>query len=181
MQASDKTLHEYLDSGALVIDPFFDSIQPASIDLHLDNRFLSFDTNETTHIDPYRQQDHLTKSHQAEEFILHPGQFILASTLERVALSSKLVARIEGKSSLGRLGLLVHATAGFVDPGWDGWLTLELSNVANLPIILRSGMLIAQLAVSELSTEAEMSYGGKYQYASPGPTASRYYLNYQKD
>ena len=118
-----------------------------------------------------------------EPFILHPGEFVLGSTLERVALPDDLVARLEGKSSLGRLGLLIHSTAGYVDPGWDGYLTLELSNVANLPITIYPGMKIGQISFFQMTTAAEHPYGSeakgsKYQ-GQRGPTPSRYYLNFR--
>lgn len=186
MVLSDRTIRERIASGALVIDPFDDGlVQPSSVDLRVDGRFRVFHNNRRPLIDVREPTEDLTELVEVEaggRFILHPGEFVLASTYERVELADDLVGRIEGKSSLGRLGLLTHATAGFVDPGWQGWLTLELSNVANLPIAIYPGMKIGQMAFFRLSSAAEVPYGAgelrsKYK-GQRGPTASRYYENF---
>jgi len=186
---SDRSIREALASGRIEIDPLDpDAVQPASVDVRLDDGFRVFANHRHPVIDvrqPMPDLTDLVTATQAEPFVLHPGEFVLASTYERVRLPADLVARIEGKSSLGRLGLLTHATAGFVDPGWDGWLTLELSNVATLPISLYPGMRIGQLAFFELTTAADQPYGSsglrsKYQ-GQRGPTASRYFQNYDAD
>jgi len=183
---SDVTIREELAAGRIVIEPLGpNSIQPSSVDLHVDRYFRVFRNDTTPFIDPKQRQEDLTELVEVKEegaFILHPGEFVLGSTLERVALPTDLVARLEGKSSLGRLGLLIHSTAGFVDAGWDGHLTLELSNVANLPIALYPGMKIGQISFLRMTTAAEVPYGGpttgsKYQ-GQRGPTPSRYYLNF---
>ncbi len=185
---SDVTLREAIASGRIVIDPLDEAcIQPSSIDLHVDNLFRVFRNDTTPFIDPKENQEDLTELVEIPEgraFILHPGEFVLGSTLERVAQANDLVARLEGKSSLGRLGLLIHSTAGFVDAGWDGHLTLELSNVANLPIAIYPGMKIGQISFLQMTTEASSPYGSKsmgskYQ-GQRGPTPSRYYLNFEE-
>jgi dCTP deaminase len=185
---SDKSIRERLSNGGIVIDPLDEgSIQPSSVDLHVDRYFRVFRNDTTPYIDPKQPQEDLTElvevAHDGE-FILHPGEFVLGSTLERVGLGSDLVARLEGKSSLGRMGLLIHSTAGFVDAGWDGHLTLELSNVANLPIAIYPGMKIGQISFLRMTTSAETPYGSessesKYQ-GQRGPTPSRYYLNFRR-
>jgi dCTP deaminase len=184
---SDVTIREELAAGRIIIDPIGDdAIQPSSVDLHVDRFFRVFRNDTTPYIDPKQHQEDLTELVEVGEdgaFILHPGEFVLGSTLERVALPDDLVARLEGKSSLGRLGLLIHSTAGFVDAGWDGHLTLELSNVANLPIALYPGMKIGQISFLRMTSAAEHPYGSdttgsKYQ-GQRGPTPSRYYLNFR--
>jgi len=184
---SDVTIREELAAGRIVIEPLgVDSVQPSSVDLHVDRYFRVFRNDTTPYIDPKQHQEDLTELVEVGDggaFILHPGEFVLGSTLERVALPDDLVARLEGKSSLGRLGLLIHSTAGFVDAGWDGHLTLELSNVANLPIALYPGMKIGQISFLRMTTAAEHPYGSdatgsKYQ-GQRGPTPSRYYLNFR--
>jgi dCTP deaminase len=184
---SDVTIREELAAGRIIIDPLGDdAIQPSSVDLHVDRYFRVFRNDTTPYIDPKQHQEDLTELVEVGEdgaFILHPGEFVLGSTLERVALPDDLVARLEGKSSLGRLGLLIHSTAGFVDAGWDGHLTLELSNVANLPIALYPGMKIGQISFLRMTSAAEHPYGSdttgsKYQ-GQRGPTPSRYYLNFR--
>ena len=186
MILSDVTIREELAAGRIVIEPLAEgSVQPSSVDLHCDRLFRVFRNDTTPFIDPKQRQEDLTELVEVKEagaFILHPGEFVLGSTLERVALPTDLVARLEGKSSLGRLGLLIHSTAGFVDAGWDGHLTLELSNVANLPIALYPGMRIGQISFLRMTTPADVPYGGpttgsKYQ-GQRGPTPSRYYLNF---
>jgi dCTP deaminase len=187
MILSDVTIREELAAGRIIIDPLGEgALQPSSVDLHVDRYFRVFRNHTTPYIDPKQRQEDLTELvevREGESFILHPGEFVLGSTLERVALPEDLVARLEGKSSLGRLGLLIHSTAGFVDAGWDGHLTLELSNVATLPIALYPGMKIGQISFLRMTTRAEHPYGSsatgsKYQ-GQRGPTPSRYYLNFE--
>jgi dCTP deaminase len=184
---SDKSIREELEGGGIVIEPLGDgALQPSSVDLRVDRFFRVFRNDTTPYIDPKQPQEDLTELVEVDDdgsFILHPGEFVLGSTLERVALGPSLVARLEGKSSLGRLGLLIHSTAGFVDAGWDGHLTLELSNVANLPIAIYPGMKIGQISFLRMSSAAEHAYGSegkrsKYQ-GQKGPTPSRYYLNFR--
>jgi dCTP deaminase len=183
---SDRTIRQELATGRIEIDPLDEgSIQPSSVDLHVDRYFRVFRNHSMRVIDVKENQEDLTELVQIgeeEAFILHPGEFVLGSTAERVRLPDDLVARLEGKSSLGRLGLLIHSTAGFVDAGWDGHLTLELSNVANLPITLYPGMKIGQISFLRMTTAADRSYGSaavgsKYQ-GQRGPTPSRYYENF---
>ncbi len=187
MLLSDRDLRTELDSGRVVLDPYDPGlIQPSSIDVRLDSLFRVFENHRYAHIDPAQEQPDLTREVAApdgEAFILHPGEFVLGATLERVTLPDDLAARLEGKSSLGRLGLLTHSTAGFIDPGFDGHVTLELSNVATLPIKLWPGMKVGQLCFFRLSSPAEKPYGhgasgSKYQ-GQRGPTPSRSYLNFQ--
>ena len=185
MILSDRTIREELAAGRVVIEPLDDtSIQPSSVDLHIDRHFRVFRNHTMGLIDVKQNLEELTElvSVTEEPFILHPGEFVLGSTLERVALPDDLVARLEGKSSLGRLGLLIHSTAGFVDAGWDGQLTLELSNVANLPITLYPGMKIGQISFIRMTTAADRPYGSgglgsKYQ-GQKGPRPSRYWENF---
>lgn len=188
MVLSDRSIREALTSGRLAIEPLAeDALQPASVDIRLDRQFRVFRNHRDSYIDVREPVEGLTEVETVEDdepFVLHPGEFVLGSTLERVTLGADLVARVEGKSSLGRLGLLVHATAGYVDPGWDGHLTMELSNVANLPIRLYYGMKIGQLSFLELTTPSERPYGSpqlrsKYQ-GQTGPTASRGHTDYQR-
>lgn len=187
MILSDRSLREELKAGRIVIDPFDDrAVQPSSVDVHVDGFFRVFRNDTTPFIDPKESQEDLTELVEVPDgraFILHPGEFVLGSTFERVKLPDDLVARLEGKSSLGRLGLLIHSTAGFVDAGWDGHLTLELSNVANLPIAIYPGMKIGQISFLRMTTPADEPYGSgtkgsKYQ-GQKGPTPSRYYLNFR--
>jgi dCTP deaminase len=183
---SDRTIREELAAGRVVIDPLDEAdIQPSSVDLRIDRYFRVFRNHTMRVIDVKEDQEELTELvevPQGDALILHPGEFVLGSTLERVTLPDDLVARLEGKSSLGRLGLLIHSTAGFVDAGWDGHLTLELSNVANLPITLYPGMKIGQISFLRMTTPAEVPYGSsrigsKYQ-GQRGPTPSRYFENF---
>ena len=186
MVLSDRTIRQQLDEGRIVIDPLGeDCVQPASVDLHLDRHILVFRNNQVPYVDirsdPERLTDMVTMADDAP-FILHPGEFVLGSTLEHVEVPDDLVARLEGKSSLGRVGLLIHSTAGYVDPGWRGNLTLELSNVSNLPITLYHRMKIGQISFLQLTTPADNTYGAKalgskYQGQSL-PTASRVYEEY---
>ena len=186
MVLSDRTIKEELAKGRIVVEPLGEGcIQPASVDVHLDRRILVFRNSRRPYIDVRKDMTDLTDLVEIEgdqAFILHPGEFVLASTLEYIELPEDLVARLEGKSSLGRIGLLIHSTAGYVDPGWKGHLTLELSNVANLPVTLYYGMKIGQLSYSRLSTSADNLYGSpglgsKYQ-GQTQPTASRIYQDF---
>jgi dCTP deaminase len=188
MILSDVTIREQLEAGRIIIDPLGeDCIQPSSVDLHVDRYFRLFRNHSQRVIDVKEDQSELTELVEISDedaLILHPGEFVLGSTRERVALPDDLVARLEGKSSLGRLGLLIHSTAGFVDAGFDGHLTLELSNVANLPITLYPGMRIGQISFLEMTTPAAHPYGSsglgsKYQHQR-GPTASRYFENFRR-
>jgi dCTP deaminase len=184
---SDRTIRAELESGRIVIDPLGEGcIQPSSVDLHVDRFFRVFRNHTMGHIDVKEHLEELTELVEIGEddpFILHPGEFVLGSTLERVALPDDLVARLEGKSSLGRLGLLIHSTAGFVDAGWDGHLTLELSNVANLPITIYAGMKIGQISFLQMTTPADQPYGtgalGSKYRGQRGPTPSRYHENFR--
>jgi dCTP deaminase len=183
----DHELAAAIKDGVLGVNPFEpELIQPSSIDVRLDRRFRVFNNQKYTHIDPSKQQDDLTSAVEVaddESFVLHPGEFVLASTLEVITLPADLAARLEGKSSLGRLGLLTHSTAGFIDPGFSGHVTLELSNVANLPITLWPGMKIGQLCVFRLSSPAERPYGagasGSRYQGQRGPTPSRSWQNWR--
>ncbi len=188
MLLSDQDLRKEVESGRLLLEPFdVEMVQPSSIDVRLDRFFRVFNNTRYTHIDPSLQQDELTslvEAQDGEPFVLHPGEFVLGSTYEMVTLPDDLAGRLEGKSSLGRLGLLTHSTAGFIDPGFSGHITLELSNVANLPITLHPGMKIGQLCLFKLSSPAEHPYGSKqagsrYQ-GQRGPTPSRAYLNFHR-
>ena len=187
MILSDVSIRKALAEGRIIIEPLMEGgVQPSSVDLRVDRYFRVFRNDTTPFIDPKLAQEDLTELVEVADgnaFILHPGEFVLGSTLERVALPDDLVARLEGKSSLGRLGLLIHSTAGFVDAGWDGHLTPELSNVANLPIAIYPEMKIGQISFLQMSTAAENPYGSgaagsKYQ-GQRGPTPSRYYQNFR--
>ena len=184
MVLSDRTMREQLLAGRIRLEPLdADDIQPSSVDLHLGARFQVFRSSRYPYIDPAMDQDGLMELVEAtaeEPFVLHSGEFVLGTTVERLALPDDIVARLEGKSSLGRLGLLIHSTAGYIDPGWDGTLTLELSNVANLPIVLTPGMPIGQVSFMFLTTPVDRPYGSpglrsRYQGQSE-PTASRAHL-----
>ncbi len=187
MLLSDRDLMAEVKAGSLHLDPFdMALVQPSSIDVRLDRLFRVFNNHLYTHIDPAERQDELTSEVEvpdAEAFVLHPGEFVLGSTLEVITLGDTLAGRLEGKSSLGRLGLLTHSTAGFIDPGFSGHVTLELSNVATLPIKLWPGMKIGQLCVFRLSSPAEHPYGsavaGSRYQGQRGPTPSRSYQNWQ--
>jgi dCTP deaminase len=185
---SDRDIRAEIEAGRIVIDPFTpEAMQPSSVDLHLDRRFRVFRNSRYPFIDVRADQPELTELVEIngdDPFILHPGEFVLGSTLERVELPNDLVARLEGKSSLGRLGLLIHSTAGYVDPGWEGNLTLELSNVANLPITLYDGMKIGQISFQRLSSPAEVGYGdariGSKYRGQRDPTASLYHRDFER-
>ncbi len=186
MLLSDRDIRAELDSGRVRLDPYDPQmVQPSSIDIRLDRYFRLFDNHKYPFIDPSAEQPDLTRMVEAdpdEPFVLHPGEFVLGSSYEMVGLPDDIAARVEGKSSLGRLGLLTHATAGFVDPGFAGHVTLELSNVATLPIKLWPGMKIGQLCFFRLSSPAEFPYGatqyGSHYQGQRGPTASRSHLRF---
>ncbi|HWC22081.1 MAG TPA: dCTP deaminase [Flexivirga sp.] len=188
MLLSDRDIRAQIDAGRVRLDPYDETmIQPSSIDIRMDRFFRLFDNHKYPFIDPAAEQDELTRLIETEEgepFVLHPGEFVLGSTYEQVTLPDDVAARVEGKSSLGRLGLLTHATAGFVDPGFSGHVTLELSNVATLPIKLWPGMKIGQLCFFQLSSPAENPYGsakyGSHYQGQRGPTASRSYANFHR-
>ena len=186
MVLSDRAIRRLIEAGRIGIDPYDPALmQPSSLDVRVDRLFRVFRNSRYPFIDVKTDQEDLTELVEvadAEPFILHPGEFVLGSTLERVTLPDDLVARLEGKSSLGRLGLLIHSTAGFIDPGFDGHVTLELSNVANLPITIYPAMKIGQLSFVQMSEPAETPYGSgalgsKYQ-GQRGPTPSRYWQNF---
>ena len=188
MVLSDRTIKEELEKGHIVISPLDpNDIQPASVDLHLDRNILVFANSRRPYIDVKEGLEDLTQMVEIQEdspFILHPGEFVLGNTLENIELPADLVARLEGKSSLGRIGLVIHSTAGFVDPGWKGHLTLELSNLARLPITLYRGMKIGQISYLRLTTPADRVYGSpslgsKYQ-GQTMPTASRFHQDFER-
>ena len=189
MVLSDNTIRAEIDAGRIVIDPYDASlVQPSSVDVRVDNRFRVFQNSRYPYIDVRQPMEDLTELVEVEgdePFILHPGEFVLGQTLERVTLPNDLVARLEGKSSLGRLGLLIHSTAGFVDSGFSGNLTLELSNVANLPITIYQGMPIGQMSFMRMDAPVDRPYGSeetgsKYQ-GQAEPTPSRFYLNFERE
>jgi dCTP deaminase len=185
---SDGDVRQELESGRVGLDPLdLSMVQPSSVDVRLDRFFRLFDNHKYQHIDPSLDQPDLTRLVEvdaSESFVLHPGEFVLGATFEVVTLPDDIAARLEGKSSLGRLGLLTHSTAGFIDPGFSGHVTLELSNVATLPITLWPGMKIGQLCFFRLSSPAEHpygseKYGSRYQ-GQRGPTASRSFQNFHR-
>jgi dCTP deaminase len=185
---SDRDLRAEIESGRVGVDPYDPAmIQPSSVDLRLDRYFRVFQNHRYGFIDPAQEQEDLTELIEPageEPFILHPGEFVLGSTYETVSLPDDLAGRLEGKSSLGRLGLLTHSTAGFIDPGFTGHVTLELSNVATLPIKLWPGMKIGQLCLLRMTSPAEHPYGsakaGSRYQGQRGPTPSRSYLNFSR-
>ena len=188
MLLSDRDILAEIDAGRITMEPFDAAmVQPASIDVRLDRYFRVFENHRYPHIDPAEAQNDLTREVQAEgeePFILHPGEFVLGSTYEVVSLPEDVAARVEGKSSLGRLGLLTHATAGFVDPGFSGHVTLELANVATLPIKLYPGMKIGQFCFFRMTSASDHpygseKYGSRYQ-GQRGPTPSRSYANFHR-
>lgn len=187
MVLSDRGIKTEIEEGRLVFDPYDEGlVQPSSVDVRVDRSFRVFNNTRYPYIDVRKPMEELTslvKIEDDEPFVLHPGEFVLGQTLERVSLPDDLVARLEGKSSLGRLGLVIHSTAGFVDPGFEGNLTLELSNLANLPITIYYGMPIGQISFMRLDGPVEHPYGdraagSKYQ-GQAEPTASRFYLNFE--
>ena len=185
---SDGDIRREIESGEIGLEPFnAEMIQPASVDVRIDRFFRLFDNHKYAHIDPAQDQSELTRLVEVdpeEPFILHPGEFVLGSTYEVVTLGNSIAARLEGKSSLGRLGLLTHSTAGFIDPGFSGHVTLELSNMATLPIKLWPGSKIGQLCFFKLTSETENPYGsgpyGNRYQGQRGPTASRSHLNFHR-
>jgi dCTP deaminase len=188
MVLSDRTIKEEIAAGRLVFDPYDESlVQPSSVDVRVDRSFRVFNNSRYPYIDVRQPMEDLTELVTVgddEPFVLHPGEFVLGQTLERVKLPDDLVARLEGKSSLGRLGLVIHSTAGFVDPGFEGNLTLELSNLATLPITIYQGMPIGQISFMRMDGPVERPYGArdtgsKYQ-GQAEPTASRFYLNFEQ-
>ncbi|WP_182378034.1 dCTP deaminase [Nocardioides sp. WS12] len=188
MLLSDRDISAELDAGRIALDPYDPSmLQPSSVDVRLDRFFRVFENHRYPHIDPAEDQSDLTREIEPigdEPFILHPGEFVLGSTYEVVTLPDDVAARLEGKSSLGRLGLLTHSTAGFIDPGFSGHVTLELANVANLPIKLWPGMKIGQVCFFRLSSAAEHpygseKYGSRYQ-GQRGPTPSRSFQSFHR-
>ena len=188
MILSDRDIRAEIAAGRVCIEPLDDTaVQPSSVDLRVGDTFRVFANHRRSFIDVRDPMGDLTEDVKAtsdEPFMLHPGEFVLGSTLEEISLPDNLVGRVEGKSSLGRLGLLIHSTAGFVDAGFRGHLTLELSNVANLPIAIYPGMRIGQLCFFRMTSPAERPYGSpelgsKYQGQS-GPTPSRYFENYER-
>jgi dCTP deaminase len=189
MLISDKDIQNFIETADIVIDPYQPRlIQASSIDVRLDRQFRIFENHKYSYIDPAQEQEGLTKLVTVEgddTFILHPGEFILGSTLEKVTLSSSVAARLEGKSSLGRLGIMTHSTAGFIDPGFSGNITLELSNVSRLPIKLYPGMRIGQLCFFLLSSPSNIPYGSaassSHYQGQTGPTVSTYFNTYQND
>ena len=188
MLLSDRDIRLEIDNGRVGLDPWDPAmVQPSSVDVRLDRYFRLFDNHKYPFIDPAEDQPdltHLIEVRPDEPFILHPGEFVLGSTFEQVTLPDDIAARLEGKSSLGRLGLLTHSTAGFIDPGFSGHVTLELSNVATLPIKLWPGMKIGQMCFFQLSSPAEHPYGsattGSHYQGQRGPTPSRSYVNFYK-
>jgi dCTP deaminase len=188
MLMSDRDIRASIEAGQIGLEPLDMSLlQPSSFDVRIDRFFRLFDNHKYAFIDPAEQQDELTRFVEVapdEPFILHPGEFVLGSTYEFVKLPDNIAARLEGKSSLGRLGLVTHSTAGFVDPGFNGHVTLELSNMATLPIKLWPGMKIGQLCFFQLSSPSETPYGSekylnRYQ-GQRGPTASRSFMNFYR-
>ncbi len=186
MILSDKSIKEEIAKGTIVIEPYHpECVQPSSIDVHLSNKFLVFNRVQHAVINVREKQTGLMREVEVTEqepFILHPGEFVLGSTVERVKMPRHIAGRIEGKSSLGRLGLLIHSTAGYIDPGWDGKLTLELSNVSPLPITLFPSMKIGQISFMQMTTEVENPYGSeklksKYQ-GQDKPEESKFYENF---
>jgi dCTP deaminase len=185
---SDRDIKAEVEAKRLGIDPYDESlVQPSSVDVRLDRMFRVFENHRYPHIDPAEEQEDLTRlveTKDEEAFILHPGEFVLGSTYEVISLADDLAARLEGKSSLGRLGLLTHSTAGFIDPGFSGHVTLELSNVATLPIKLWPGMKIGQVCVFRLTSPAEHPYGssvyGSRYQGQRGPTPSRSAINFRR-
>lgn len=188
MLLSDRDIRAEVQSGRVRVEPYEEAmVQPSSIDVRLDRFFRVFENHKYSVIDPSVEQSELTRGVEVgpkEFFILHPGEFVLASTYEVISLPDDLAGRLEGKSSLGRLGLLTHSTAGFIDPGFSGHITLELSNVANLPVKLFPGMKIGQLCLIKLSSPAEHPYGsalyGSRYQGQRGPTASRSWMNFHQ-
>ena len=188
MLLSDRDIRKEIEAKRVMVEPFDEGmIQPSSVDVRLDRYFRVFENHKYSVIDPSVEQGELTREVEVgpkDYFILHPGEFVLASTYEVITLPDDIAGRLEGKSSLGRLGLLTHSTAGFIDPGFSGHITLELSNVANLPVKLFPGMKIGQLCLIKLSSPAEHPYGsalyGSRYQGQRGPTPSRSWMNFHQ-
>lgn len=186
MVLSDRSIRAAISEGRIAITPFDDAqVQPSSIDVRAGRWFRVFRNNRRPYIDVREPAEGLTELMEADEndpFILHPGEFVLGATAEQVRIGDDLVGRLEGKSSLGRLGLLIHSTAGFIDPGFEGTITLELSNVANLPITIYPGMKIGQISFLQMTTAADNPYGsgalGSKYKGQVEPTESKYHLNF---
>jgi dCTP deaminase len=186
---SDRTLREQIAAGRIVIEPLDEScVQPSSIDVKVSNLFRVFRNHTAKVIDVKEDMSELTELVEIKDdgvFMLHPGEFVLGSTVERVVVPDDMVARIDGKSSLGRLGLIIHSTAGFIDPGFDGHITLELTNIATLPITLYPSMKVGQVSFMMMTSAADRPYGkgasgSKYQ-GQRGPTPSRYFENFRRE
>jgi dCTP deaminase len=184
---SDASIKAQITSGRLIIDPFdLKLVQPSSVDLRLDRRFLVFRNTRRAYLDVKERADDLMESitpDEGEPIVLHPTEFILGSTVETVTIPDDLVGRLEGRSSVGRLGIVIHSTAGYIDPGFSGQITLEIANLANIPVRLYPGMRIAQISFSQMTSPAETPYGqrglgSKYQ-GQASPTPSRLYLDFQ--
>lgn len=188
MLLSDRDIHAYVERGKITLDPWDPKmVQPSSIDIHLDRFFRLFDNHKYPMVDPSQPQPEITRLVEVPadgHLVLHPGEFVLGSTYEQVTLGDDVAARLEGKSSLGRLGLLTHSTAGFIDPGFSGHVTLELSNTATMPIMLMPGMKVGQFCFFQLSSPADNPYGqgahGSRYQGQRGPTASRSDLNFHR-
>ncbi|MFW0110742.1 dCTP deaminase [Rothia sp. P5766] len=188
MLFSDQDIRKEIQAGRIALEPYDESmIQPASVDVRIDRFFRLFDNHKYPYIDPSQAQEDLTRLVEVapdEPFVLHPGEFVLGATYEKVTLPDDVAARLEGKSSLGRLGLLTHSTAGFIDPGFSGHVTLELSNMATLPIMLWPGSKVGQLCFFKLTSPTEHAYGsgayGNRYQGQRGPTASRSYMNFHR-
>jgi dCTP deaminase len=184
---SDRSIRSEIEAGRIVFDPYDESlVQPSSVDVRVDRKFRVFHNARYPYIDVRKPMDDLTELIEIDDeepFVLHPGEFVLGQTLETITLPNDIVARLEGKSSLGRLGLLIHSTAGFVDPSWAGNLTLELSNVANLPITIYHGMPIGQISFMRMDAPVEHPYGssevGSKYHGQAEPTPSRFYRNFE--
>ena len=187
MILSDRSIRDQIAAGRLVIDPFDpERVQPSSVDLRLDRAFLVFRNTRQAYLDVREPVDHLMERIELDDeepIVLHPSEFILGSTMESVTIPDDLVGRLEGRSSVGRLGVVIHSTAGYIDPGFSGQITLEIANLANIPVRLYPGMRIAQISFSLMTTPAEVPYGqrrlgSKYQ-GQGSPTPSRLYLDFQ--
>ena len=187
---SDKTIKEYLEEGKIVIDPLKDEqqIQPSSVDMRLGDEFKVFKVIRKPYIDPKDEEDiaeYMESSTvpEGEAFIIHPNEFALATTQEYVKVPDDLVARVEGRSSMGRLGVTMHVTAGYVDPGFEGRITLEISNIGAMPVALYPGQRVCQLVFETMTTPAELPYGhpkrnSKYMEQLK-PESSRVKLDYE--
>jgi dCTP deaminase len=181
MLLSDRDIKDLIKKGEIIVEPFDENlVQPCSLDIRLGNEFRIFESHNIPYIDP-KEPDKYSKLIKCEDYIIiHPGEFVLGRTLEYIKLPNHIAATLEGRSSLGRMGIIIHATAGFVDPGFEGTLTLEISNLSNLPVKLYPGMKIGQLAFYKLSSPCEKPYCGKYKGQKP-PESSKLYLELRGD